>query len=380
MSDSVLLFARYFEPAFRGGGPIQTLIAMLRAKPAAINAAVICSNQDLGDTSPVVAEPDVWQKREMSQVLYCRKSLRSFVNALRSSRKLSPRIVYVNSFFDATFSLLPQLAARFGLWRGAVVVLAPRGELYDGALKLKATKKKGLIAVYRVFGLHRRVIWHASTEEEADSIRAVFGPRLRVEIRENETTLPLAAVARPERRPGPLRLVFAGRAAAKKGLLTLLEGLSLCTSRVDLEIVGAFEDPQYEAACRSVMARIPANVVVSMTGAMPREALIERLRMADAMALPTRGENFGHVIAEALSVGCPVMCSSETPWTERLAEGGGVVVSPNVPTEWARQIAILAGEDLSQWEARAKSAARVYLEWRTENKGDHIFERALNPR
>lgn len=380
MSVSVLLFARYFEPAFRGGGPIQTLVALLRAKPATIDTAVICSNQDLGDPSPVVSEPDVWLEREVSRVRYCGHGLRRFVVALRSSRRFAPRLIYVNSFFDVTYSLLPQLAARLGVWRGASVVLAPRGELYEGALKMKAVKKQVLIGVYRALGLHRRVIWHASTEDEANSIRAVFGQRVRIEVRENETSLPLTAVDKGARDPGPLRLVFASRAAEKKGLLTLLEGLSLCTGRVDLEIVGAFEDRQYEEACRSVVARMPTNIVVSMSGAMQREELIDRLRGSDAMALPTLGENFGHVIAEALSVSCPVLCSSETPWTGRLAAGGGVVVSPNVPAEWARHIDVLAQEGPTEWAARSRGAARVYREWRTASKGEHIFQRALSTR
>jgi glycosyltransferase involved in cell wall biosynthesis len=30
--------------------------------------------------------------------------------------------------------------------------------------------------------------------------------------------------------------------------------------------------------------------------------------------LPTRGENFGHVISESLQAGCPVLISDQTPW------------------------------------------------------------------
>lgn len=41
-----------------------------------------------------------------------------------------------------------------------------------------------------------------------------------------------------------------------------------------------------------------------------RNLLIE----ADAFVLPTEGENFGHAIFEAMSVGTPVMISDQTIW------------------------------------------------------------------
>jgi glycosyltransferase involved in cell wall biosynthesis len=31
---------------------------------------------------------------------------------------------------------------------------------------------------------------------------------------------------------------------------------------------------------------------------------------------PTKGENYGHVIAEALEAGCPVLISDQTPWSD----------------------------------------------------------------
>jgi glycosyltransferase involved in cell wall biosynthesis len=39
--------------------------------------------------------------------------------------------------------------------------------------------------------------------------------------------------------------------------------------------------------------------------------------------LPTCGENFGHVILEALLAGCPVLISDQTPWRNLQAKGVG---------------------------------------------------------
>lgn len=39
--------------------------------------------------------------------------------------------------------------------------------------------------------------------------------------------------------------------------------------------------------------------------------------------LPTKGENFGHAIFEALNLGKPVLISDQTPWRNLSAAGAG---------------------------------------------------------
>ena len=43
----------------------------------------------------------------------------------------------------------------------------------------------------------------------------------------------------------------------------------------------------------------------------------------DLFLFPTAGENYGHVIAESLAAGTPVLVSTETPWRNLHAEGLG---------------------------------------------------------
>jgi glycosyltransferase involved in cell wall biosynthesis len=38
---------------------------------------------------------------------------------------------------------------------------------------------------------------------------------------------------------------------------------------------------------------------------------------------PTLGENYGHVICEALNAGCPVLISNQTPWRNLQEKGVG---------------------------------------------------------
>ena len=111
-----------------------------------------------------------------------------------TSRKPSPGVVYLNGFFNAKYSIFPHMLARLGFWGRIHVLLAPRGEFSPGALEIKASKKLLFIRLFKLSGAPTRTIWHASTVEEVDNIRAVMGDRSTVLIRENETSLPARAI------------------------------------------------------------------------------------------------------------------------------------------------------------------------------------------
>jgi glycosyltransferase involved in cell wall biosynthesis len=48
------------------------------------------------------------------------------------------------------------------------------------------------------------------------------------------------------------------------------------------------------------------------------------LQTVHVFVLPSKGESFGHAIFEALSLGCPVLISNQTPWNNLLAQNAGI--------------------------------------------------------
>ncbi|QHK20134.1 glycosyltransferase [Pseudarthrobacter psychrotolerans] len=371
----IVVFTSFFAPAFLGGGPIRTLVAMLRGAPSTVDTAVITGNTDLQCTEPMNVPSERWVERDGSRVFYC--NARSWISLLRGMREVlswKPNVVYVNSFFDAKYSIIPQLLFRTGIFHPDVFIIAPRGEFSPGALTIKGTKKQAYLLVFRLMGLPRRVLWHASTANEEHDIRTVLGLKARILVREDDTLLPSAAAPAEARlEPGILHAVSLSRLSPKKGVVTLLEGLQRVSEPMVLDVIGPAEDSDYFEQCRAAAAAVPANVQVNFVGPKDPDEIRATLAAYDVFFCPTKGENFGHVIAEALSVSCPVLCADVTPWTELLASGGGQVVPQNTAEGWARVVESYARLTHGERFERRLAAGKAYDQWQSDSSQPHFF-------
>lgn len=372
----IAIFTSFFAPAFLGGGPVQTLTAMLENSPQEFESAVITSNKDMGRDEALDVVSDRWVPYNSSIVYYAQPNvLWSLLRAMRATRAWRPDAIYVNSFFDPRFSILPQLIFRFGILRPEIFVIAPRGEFNIGALQIRPAKKMRFIRFFKLAGLARKVVWHASSAVEAEEIRLLFGIRSKVIIRENDTRLPSSASdLRADNTVGALRVVSLSRLAPKKGVDTLLEGLGAVSDSIVLDVIGPAEDEEYARRCHRLAEQLPSNIDVNFLGPVPHGVIREKLSAYDVMACPTKGENFGHVIAEALSVSCPVICADVTPWTARLAEGGGVVLEENSPSGWGNAISSYAKLSRDEVAERRRSAGAAYDKWTASSSGEHFFD------
>lgn len=309
------MFASFYLPGHKAGGPIQSLANLISQLGDEITFRVVTADRDLGDTFPYPGiTAGQWCPVGKAQVRYLAPEDRTIGSIGRILSETPHDLLFLNSFFDPKFTTLPLLARRLNLAPRKPVLLAPRGEFSPGALALKACRKRGFMSVARLAGLYRQVHWLASTEQEAADIRRAFGGA-RISI---ASDLPAANGARHRRQPrtlgAPLRAVFLSRISPMKNLDYALRVLGEVRVPVVFDIFGPKEDTDYWRRCEALAAKVPDFVKVSYRGSLTPPEVIETLAQYDLFFLPTKGENFGHVIAEALLAGTRVLISDQTPW------------------------------------------------------------------
>ena len=367
---TILTLADFYLPGFRAGGPVRSLQNMASTLGDDFGLWILTRDRDLGSDTPYsgILRGD-WQEVGGARVRYLRPAETGLY--LRKVLRSQPYdVLYLNSFLSARFTLIPLLLRRLHLIRARPTVLAPRGEFSPGAISLKSRKKRLWIFVSRILGMYRRLVWQASSQEEAELIRTTIGRGTRVIVapdivataREGD---PLTAGGSKPKAPGAARIVFLSRIAPMKNLMYTLKIADRITAgRVMFDIFGPVEDRRYWMECeRWIRSTTNPRVQHRYRGELPHGQVHPVLARYDLMLFPTLGENFGHIVPEALAAGCPVVVSDQTPWNEIGRAGAGWVIPLDSPQDWLAAIQEIVDADerrMTQLRTAASLFARTH--------------------
>lgn len=313
---SILVLVSGYLPGFKSGGPVKTISNLVETLGDEFCFSVVCLDRDIGDEITYVSiDKAIWNQQGQARVFYIDRSLTGVRKLAAILTGGNFDIVYLNSFLSFQFSILPLLVHRIFHLKNPIV-LGPRGEFSSGALAIKSFKKSIFIACSRIIGLHKNVIWHASTDYEAEDIRRVMGEYALI-----RTAIDLAITGGdiefvPRNEGSALRIIFVSRISPKKNLLGALSLLRNVRQEVRFDVYGPAEDAAYWAECQDAAAALPVNIVFTYCGALQPLEVAPTLAKYDLFLFPTFGENYGHVIAEALFAGLPILISDTTPWRD----------------------------------------------------------------
>lgn len=358
-----LIFSDFFCPSRQAGGSATALDYIVRRLDSSMAIEVITrSTEPDGTTLDVHA--DSWQPYGNALIRYCSRTsalLRLLPDAIR---RKSPDLLFFNSLFSPSYTILPLIVARVLGYRGGIV-LAPRGELFESALALGALKKRLAIHLMRVLHLHRGVIWQVTSEFEENEVKRNF-PSARV-TRCNELLPPGVEVARRPiaKEAGSLRLVFVSRLARNKNLLYAIQLLERVKDKnVTLDIYGPIDDPTYWDECQVAIAKLDDPGRVRYKGIAERGQVVDLFAGYHAFLFPTLGENYGYVILEALLACRPVLLGTETPWHNLDEAGAGAVIDLGQPDVFAKKIESLRDmtqETFDQTCSKVEIYTKTYL-------------------
>lgn len=332
MKKTVLILYDYYLPGYKAGGPIRTISNIVSRLSDQIDFKVITGDRDLGDKKPYSGIiVDAWSQGESSEILYLSPGLNSIIILCKLLATSHYDTLYLNSLFSRKFTMLPMLLFWLKIIKCRHVIIAPRGSCAASALGLKRLRKSLFLGISNSIGFFNSVVWHASSEHEAADIIKVFSKNISVSIVSSPIVIapdmtPLIkdnfSVTR-QKLPGALRIIFIGRIAKMKNLDYALSLFHDLKGEVIFDIYGPSEDKMYWEECTKQINTLPKNIKVSYCGVVDHNKVFEIFQNYHVLLLPTLGENFGHVILEALSSGCPVIISNRTPWRNLESMGVG---------------------------------------------------------
>jgi len=309
----IIFFIGNFLPGYRAGGPVTSIANLSTLLNKDFDITIVTSNKDFGvDTPYKEIEFDKKVKYKDFNIIYL--SIINSKTVLNVIENENPDLIYLNSFFS-TFT---QLVLFVHISKRLImpIILAPRGELQENALAIKALKKKVYLTVYKLMKVYKQVSFHATDKIEHDRIKNMF----KVDDISTLPNVPKVSDKAPlYKGKNELRIIFISRIRDNKNLLLALQALFVCKGNLIFDIYGPIEDQSYWRKCQLIMGKLPKNIITEYKGIVSPTEVPAVMRKYHALLLPTKTENFGHVIVEAMQSGVVPIISDQTPWI-KLAE------------------------------------------------------------
>ena len=194
------------------------------------------------------------------------------------------------------------------------LVTSPRGTLSDWALSRNRLYKRLVWTFGQGRVLRESACLHATAKHEWQDIRK-FGLKAPVAIIPNGVDIP-ADPARPRDSHESRRVLFLSRIHPTKGVAVLLRvwrKLQSLFPEWELWIVGPTGADAYSSQMLELAKSLDTQRV-HFPGEVCGARKDHVYYSADLFVLPTRSENFGIVVAEALAHGVPVIVTKAAPW------------------------------------------------------------------
>lgn len=255
--------------------------------------------------------------------------------------------------------------------------VSPRGMLEPWAMRYKRIKKSIAWQLYQKQDLNRAIALHATSESEADHIRAL-GVASHTFVVANGMDLPDEAevkLANATRSTANDRrtALFLSRVHPKKGLPLLIDAWTRLRPQSWRLVIAGPSEVGHSKEIAITVGQRGLTEFIQIIGPQYGEEKASLLRSSDLFILPTYSENFGMAVAEALAYGIPVLTTTGTPWSDVVDHRAGWWVAPNADAITAALSNAVAKPtaELQAMGARGRELIRKSYGW------DGIAERTI---
>jgi glycosyltransferase involved in cell wall biosynthesis len=322
--------------AARYGGPSHAVFGMCRAlNKQGVDTIIATTNADgpgrlpvvLGAPHPYNGISTIFFRRQWSEAFKYSKPMARWLDG--HVREFD--IVHIH----AVFSHVCLAAARTCAKHNVPYIVRPLGSLDPWSLGQKRLRKRLLLRVEAARALKGAAFVHYTTEEERRlaEIGLMIAPGVVVPLGVDPELLEDgdrgnagAGAEGPPCVTGSPYVLALGRIHEKKGLEVLIDAFLEAVNQPQFSdwrlVIAGDGEPGYVARLRSRAAGQGAGRRVVFTGR------VETLRRAAVAASPSRQENFGLSVVEALACGVPALVSPHVNLAVEIAEAGAGWVTP----------------------------------------------------
>jgi hypothetical protein len=176
----VLIITPWFAPAFRAGGPVQSIVNLVNQNNQEIEYYIFCGNKDVDGTPLSGVDVDQWMSfNQNTKVFYNSKSF-PYRTLQKTIQEIKPDVLFIIGIYSFPYNFLPLLFCN-----APKKILSVRGMLHPGALSQKSLKKKLYISLLNGLNIQKREWFHATDDIEEQYIKYQFGIRARIAVAGN---------------------------------------------------------------------------------------------------------------------------------------------------------------------------------------------------
>lgn len=316
----VLHVTPYFAPAFRYGGPPQSILGLCRGlRSAGVDVEVLTTtaNGEREISSDIVRRGE----HEGVPVRYLELSFpRRYFNALGLSDALQRTLPSVDlAHVHGLWSFPVWTAVRECRRAGVPFVVSPRGMLDGGSFGHHRWRKTLGYRVRERKYLRRAALLHATSVSEEENLeRLSLGPEI-VRVPNGVSPPASAPVGRFRKKLGLADndglVLFLGRLHPMKRLDLLVSAVEKIRSeepRVRLVLAG----PEDGLDAQEIIGQASDARTVSWIGEVAPDEKWALLSEADVLVSCSDSESFGMSVVEAMAMGTPVVTTKTCPWEE----------------------------------------------------------------
>lgn len=279
---------------------------------------------------------------------------------LNHVKSIKPDILHDNGFWRSLNHVVAKVATEQQIPR----LVSLRGTLDQNALAHRAWKKKIALKFGERSNLERVDCFHATSEREVDSLRAM-GLRQPIALIPNGVNIPEVPTYFKDNKKRVA--LFIGRIHPIKNLDLLIKAwASVRPQEWVLRIAGSSE-MNHDSELIRLAQELDASDCIEISGPVYGESKDALFRSAQLFFLVSKTENFGISAAEALSYGLPVVASKNTPWKCLEECDSGRWVEADVPGIQAaiKELTCLSPSNLQAMGSNGRSYVQKELSWRT---------------